>query len=96
MTARQIELARHALGLRPGCLVSRRNHFCCDAGHDDLAEWEAMVAAGFATVVTHANKYLPPGDLLFHLTRAGAERALLPGDVLDPEDWPAELTGGIA
>jgi hypothetical protein len=86
MTARQRELARHALGLRPGRLVSYRNHFCCDAGHDDLAEWEAMVAAGFARKRTSA--MLPPGDVMFHLTRAGAERALMPGDVLDPEDWP--------
>jgi hypothetical protein len=86
MTARQIELARHALGLRPSRLVSYRNHFCAGPGHDDFAEWEAMVAAGFA--VKRESKVLPPGDLLFHLTRAGAERALKVGDVLDPEDWP--------
>jgi hypothetical protein len=28
------------------------------------------------------------------LTRAGAERALLPGDVLDEEDWPTARTEG--
>ncbi|MCW5705463.1 MAG: hypothetical protein KIT82_23130 [Bradyrhizobium sp.] len=85
MTPRQIELARHALGLRPGTLVSYRNNFCAGPGHDDFEEWEAMVAAGFAR--KRSSAFLPPGDVLFHLTRAGAERALLPGDVLDPEDW---------
>lgn len=88
MTARQVELARHALGLRPGRLVSHRNHFCAGPSHDDFAHWEAMVVAGFAI-----RRRLPPLDqtdlAMFHLTRAGAERALLPGDVLDPEDWPA-------
>jgi len=86
MTARQIELARHALGLRPGRLRSFRNHFVAGPGHVDFADWDAMVAAGFATKRT--SSVLPPGDLMFHLTRAGAERALLPGDVLDAEDWP--------
>lgn len=33
------------------------------------------------------SKHLPPGDVMFHLTRAGAEAALLPGDKLDPEVW---------
>lgn len=88
MSDRQIELARHALGLRPGRLVSHRNHFCAGPGHDDFEEWEAMVAGGFA--VMRASKVLPPGDVLFHLTRAGAEQALKPGDVLDPDDWPRQ------
>jgi len=86
MTPRQIELARHALGLRPGRLVSFRNNFVAAPGGPDYPEWEAMVADGFAT--KRRTKALPSGWMLFHLTRAGAERALLPGDVLDPEDWP--------
>ena len=45
-----------------------------------------MVAAGQAT--RQESRYLPPGDVMFHLTRAGAELALLPGDILNPEDWP--------
>lgn len=85
MTPRQIELARHALGLRPTRLRSYRNHFVAGPGHVDFGDWVAMVVTGFA--VMRGTKTLPPGDLLFHLTRAGAERALLPGDVLDPEDW---------
>ena len=86
MTERQIELARHALGLTRSRLVSFRNHFCAGPYHEDFTEWEAMVAAGFA--VKRESKVLPPGDVMFHLTRAGAEQALKPGDVLDPEGWP--------
>lgn len=86
MTERQIELARHALELTRSHLVSFRNHFCAGPGRDDFADWEAMVTAGFAE--KRENKYLPPGDVMFHLTRAGAEQALKPGDVLNPEDWP--------
>jgi hypothetical protein len=87
MNDRQIELARHALGLRPTRLVTYRNHFCAGPDHADFADWEAMVAAGFA--VKRESKVLPPGDVMFHLTRAGAELALRPGDVLNPEDWPS-------
>ncbi len=85
MTPRQIELARHALGLRPGRLVSHRNHFVAGPGHADYDEWVAMVVEDNAWM--RASSVLPDGDMMFHLTRAGAEAALLPGDVLDPEDW---------
>lgn len=84
MTARQIDLARHALGLNPGCLVSRRNVFITQ-GAEDVADWRAMAAAGFAVFHSVFNSR---GAEVFRLTRAGAERALQPGDVLDPEDWP--------
>lgn len=86
MTPRQIALARHALGLTASCLVSYRNHFVAGPGHPDYADWQAMVAAGQAKRLE--SEYLPPGDVLFRLTRAGAEKALLPGDILNPEDWP--------
>lgn len=85
MTPRQIELARHALGLRETRLVTHRNHFCAGPDHADFGEWQAMVTAGFAR--KRESALLPAGDVMFHLTRAGAEAALLPGDVLDPEDW---------
>ena len=86
MTPRQIELARHALGLRPTRLISHRNHFVAGPGHPDYADWMAMVAGGQA--VRRESEHLLPGDVMFHLTRAGAELALLPGDILNPEDWP--------
>lgn len=83
MTARQIELARHALGLRPGCLVSYRNNFVVATDTPDFADWRAMEAAGLAKRRRHGFA----GWVVFYLTQAGAERALLPGDVLDEEDW---------
>lgn len=94
MTARQIELARHALGLRPGRLVSHRNNFVAAPDTADFADWVAMAAGGYAQ---RRGATISSGWVVFHLTRAGAERALMPGDVLDPEDWPTtERAGGIA
>ena len=86
MTPHQIELARHALGLKAATLISYRNHFCAGPAHPDYGDWMQMVAAGDA--IRRESKVLPPGDVMFHLTRAGAEAALLPGDILNPEDWP--------
>ena len=86
MTPRQIELARHALGLRPGRLVSHRNAFVAVPDSPDFEDWVAMMHAGHAE---RRGVLLPSsGWWVFKLTRAGAERALMPGDVLDPEDWP--------
>ena len=85
ITARQIELARHALGLHRA-MVSFRNAFVVAPSHEDFVEWDRMAAAGFA--IKGAPWIEIDGDYVFHLTRAGAERALMPGDVLDPEDWP--------
>lgn len=85
MTPCQIELARHALGLRETRLVSHRNHFCAGPGHVDYDDWMRMVAAGYA--IRRENKHLPAGDVMFQLTRAGAGLALKPGDILNPEDW---------
>ena len=84
MTPRQIELARHALGLRPGTLISYRNNFVAEPSSPHFDDWVAMEAGGFAARRDYTSSL---GFVLFHLTRAGAERALLPGDVLDPEDW---------
>jgi len=85
MTPRQIALARHALGLTASCLVSHRNVFVAGPGHPDYAPWMNMVAWGWA--IRRESQHLPAGDVLFRLTRAGAEKALLPGDKLDPEVW---------
>lgn len=89
MTPRQIELARHALGLRPGCLVSRRNNFVAAPDTADFDDWIAMMHAGHAE---RRGVMLTYGWWVFKLTRAGAERALMQGDVLDPGDWPETST----
>lgn len=85
MTPRQIALARHALGLTASCLVSHRNVFVAGPEHPDYGPWMNMVAWGWA--IRRESEHLPAGDVLFRLTRAGAEAALLPGDRLDPEVW---------
>lgn len=86
MNEKQIALARHALGLSERRNVSYRNHFVTGLGSADYDEWEAMVKAGDAN--WRAGTPLSGGDPVFFLTRAGAEKALRPGDTLDPADWP--------
>lgn len=79
MTPRQIDLARHALGLPNDQQRSYRNRFWAGPGHTDYPEWEKMVARGVA-----AKNQTVPG---FHLTKTGAEQVLEPGESLDPEDF---------
>jgi hypothetical protein len=87
MTPRQIELARHALGLtKPGIKCSYRKHFCAGPGHADYDEWVKMVADGNAVQRKNIEHF--GGDDLFHLTPAGAMAALRPGESLDHEDFP--------
>jgi hypothetical protein len=86
MTLRQIELARHALGIaHPGTKRSYRNHFSCGPGHVDYDEWVKMASDGNA-VQRKVRGF--GGDDLFHLTPAGAMAALRPGESLDHEDFP--------
>lgn len=79
MTPRQIELARHALGLPNDQGRSYSNRFWAGPGHTDYRDWEQMVAEGAA-----AKNHTVPG---FHMTKAGAEQALKSGETLDPEDF---------
>lgn len=77
MTPRQIELARHALGLARGRGVAYRNRFCAGPGHDDYEEWGAMVEAGLAWRRAVQDR---GGDYIFHLTEAGKREAMRPGE----------------
>lgn len=85
MTPRQINFARHALGLDGTRVVSYRNYFVTGAGSSDYRDWLEIVANGDAT--SRASK-LFGGDDIFYLTRSGAEKALRPGERLDVEDFP--------
>lgn len=87
MTPRQIELARHALGLDGRRKVSYRNHFVTGPGpdSDDYPQWVAMTEAGYATHRTGGQ--FSGGDDLFMLTPAGARAALNGDERLDPEDF---------
>lgn len=69
MTGRQIELARHALGLPNRKNTSYRNYFCIGEGADGHIEWEDLVAKGLAVKRKTA---LCGGDDYFHLTLKGA------------------------
>lgn len=86
MTPRQIELARHALGLSGATTVSYRNHFCASKGHVDFEDWMVMVEAGYATRRDPVPGY--GGDDIFQLTRVAAETVLLPGEVLEQPRFP--------
>lgn len=88
MTPKQIELARHALGLPNRERRSYRNHFVTGEGSDDHPEWVAMVGGGFAK--RRAGNQLTGGDDLFWLTPDGAAAALRHGERLDPKDFPGE------
>ncbi len=86
LTDEQIELARHALGLRVGRLKSFRNRFVATPMHDDYANWMDMVGCGNA-------KYRDDPEYLgasryFYLTRQGAEQALVKHESLCEEDFP--------
>jgi hypothetical protein len=87
MSPKQRDLARHALGLPNVLRRSHRNHFVAGPDHDDYQDWMVLVVRGDAK--RRLGNPLTGGDDLFTLTRAGAERALDPGESLDPEDFPS-------
>ena len=88
LTAYQVDLARHALGLPNGGRRSCRNRFVAGLGHPDYDDWHKMTLAGFATK-RNGTKLPFGGNDLFHLTRKGAEAALVGRETLDPEDFPS-------
>lgn len=87
MRPKQIELARHALGLDGRRTASYRNYFVCGPS-PDYSEWCDMVDEGDAAR-TDGSKLQFGGDDLFRLTLQGARKALLPAETLDREDFPA-------
>lgn len=85
MNIEQKRLARHALGLPNDGQKSYRNRYACSATAvaSSMQDWEAMVGLGYAV----------RGDDLsygrfYHLTRAGADAALVGREKLDLEDFP--------
>lgn len=86
MTPKQIELARHALGLPNKRNMSYRNHYVVGSG-EDYTEWMDMVDAKAARHRTGTP--LSGGEDVFWLTEIGARAALKRREKLDPKDFPA-------
>jgi hypothetical protein len=87
MTPRQIELARHALGLPARFKQSYRNRFIAGRLHPDFADWQQMVEAGDAE--RSAKSHATGECWTYRLTLQGAHSALLKGESLDLEDFPS-------
>jgi len=76
-------MARHALGLPNSKGESYRNHFRIGPGGDGYAEWEDMVAQGYA--VRRTGPFWG-GDNMYYLTLKGALLAREPKEHLSRED----------
>lgn len=75
-------LARHALGFPNKKNTSYRNHYCCGAGTANYAEWEGMVAQGFAIKRTGPNwggDDMVPSNIERGIAGARNKRAFEPG-----------------
>lgn len=84
MTPKQIELARHALGLPNPKNTSYRNHFCTERND---ADWAAMVVDGDA--VMRESLLLDDDHVFFHLTLKGALAVRGPKEHISREDAEA-------
>lgn len=90
MSDQQIDLARHALGLRDQrgrWRKSYRNYFCADYGSKDWWQWQMIVARGLAVHRPSRPSGVWEGDYFF-LNRKGAEAVLQKNERLCPEDFP--------
>ena len=88
ITPRHIALMRHVLGLpdqvTEGARSYRNRYFIFGAGGRNWQVWTGLVTLGLAEQVGQIDR----GMTHFRLTRAGAELALGPGEILDSEDFP--------
>lgn len=70
-TSRQIDILRHALGLKPdGSGRVHRAHFVTGPGSDDFDDCEALVAAG--SMSKRNGSQLSGGDPIYLVTDSGA------------------------
>lgn len=81
MTERQRQIARHMLFGSSASKRSFRNFYVADAKHVNFPTLVEMERAGFVSS--------DRGRCCWFLTRAAAESVLLPGESLDPEDFPS-------
>ncbi|KTR07355.1 hypothetical protein NS365_04695 [Aureimonas ureilytica] len=85
MNREQRTLARAALGLPNPRRQSYRNLFVIAPREPEQEDWNDMVAAGLAV---HRTGSADTGPATYALTRAGADRAIAPGERLNPTDFP--------
>nr|DAH83242.1 MAG TPA: hypothetical protein [Caudoviricetes sp.] len=74
ISAHQLSLLNHALGLRPDRREPFRNHFVAGDGHHDQSDLLALVDAGMMTRRDNP-EWMGGGDV-FHVSDAGTEYAI--------------------
>ena len=88
ITPRHIALMRHVLGLpdqvTEGARSYRNHYYVFGAGGRNWQVWTGLVTLGLAEQTEQIDR----GMTGFRLTRAGAERAIGPGEILDSEEFP--------
>lgn len=87
MNPEQLKMARHALGLVDGRKQSYRNRYVAGLGTSQEDAWNEMCRKGLAE--RGRGRIETVG---FCLTEAGAQEALGPGEQLDLEDFPAQVS----
>lgn len=88
VTAHQIELLHHTLGVRPERREPHRNHFVAGPGHHDQADLEALEASGLMKR-GRTPAFCDQTDVVFHVTDAGRAYAI---DNLPPTPPPKKLS----
>lgn len=83
MTARQLQMARHALGLPNSKRTTYRNRYCLGRGDEGYADWEDLVSRNLAIKQTGT---FWGGDDMFYLTLEGARAALHRGEHISREE----------
>lgn len=75
VTAKQLDLLHHTLGLTPEHRTPYRNHYVAGDGHHSMPELTALEAMGLM-VRRAAPAFCDPGDIVFYATDTGRAFAL--------------------
>lgn len=89
LSSQQQVLARHALGLPNKYRKSYRNRYVVGCLSETYKLWGEMVTAGMAEEYPMEGSSI--GQVMFCLTRPGAEAVLKRGERLCAEDFPPEV-----
>lgn len=75
ISAAQLDLLHHTLGLRPDWREPSRNHFMAGPGHHAQSDLEALESLGLMAR-GRTPRFCHADDVLFHATDAGREHAI--------------------